>query len=243
MYDLIDKKKIRADDYITYFLVFGYILLILFYKIEWIMSIIVYPFTALFFYGIISFIKGVHKRNRGESKNAVRVIFGLGIVLFSFVFLLFLFSREGVAGQNIINLIAFPILTVGFAGVVKGKIVDKYMIRHRIINIIVGVITMLVCIFIFLSSYIFTRDFFLIYLLSLSVIVLMNLFCRAALYLSEFGLSLIHFSNFRLFFYIISDYLVFVNQDGNLILDKITDKKKDDDEPLKAIKLRIDNEY
>jgi hypothetical protein len=243
MFDFIDRKKVRADDYVTYFLVIAYLLLILFYKLEWIMSIIVYPFTALFFYGIITFLKGIKKRNRGESRNAVRVIFGLGATLFSVVFLLFLLTREGISRQNIINLIAFPIMAVGFAGIVKGKLVDKYMIIYRIINIIVGVITMLACLFIFLSSYLFTRDFFLIYIVSLSIMVLMNFLCRAAMYLSEYGLSLIHFSNFKLFFYIISDYLIFVNQDGNLILDKITNKKKDDDEPLKGLKVMLDKEY
>ena len=239
MYDLIDKKKVRADDYVTYFLLFGYVMLILFYKLEWIMSIIVYPFAALFFYGIISFVKGVNKRHRGDGKNAVRVIFGIGSVLLSFVFLVFILTRYNVTNQTILNLFAFPILIVGFAGIVKGIIIKKYSKRHRVINIIVGVITMLLCLFILVSSYFFIRDLFPIYLISLTIITIINVLCRAALYLSEFGLSLIHLRNFRLFFYIISDYLVFVNQDGNLILDKITDKKPDDDKPLKGLKLYV----
>jgi hypothetical protein len=236
MFDLIDKKKVRADDYISYFLVFSYIMLILFYKLEWIMSIIVYPFTALFFYGIISFIKGVNKRNRGDRKNAIRVIFGIGSVLFSFLFLVFILTQINVSNQNILNLFAFPILIVGFAGIIKGKMIKKYSIGYRVLNIIVGVFTMLICLFIIISSYFFTQDFFTIYLISLFILTLVNVLCRAALYLSEFGLSLIHLRNFRLFFYIISDYLVFVNQDGNLILNKITNKQPDDDEPMKILK-------
>ena len=56
---------------------------------------------------------------------------------------------------------------------------------------------------------------------SLSLIVLVNVISRAAMYLSEFGLSVLRLSNFKLFFYIISDYLLFVDQDGNIILNKI----------------------
>ncbi len=44
---------------------------------------------------------------------------------------------------------------------------------------------------------------------------------RAALYLSEFGLSLLDKNNYKLFFYIISDYLIYVNEEGNIVLTKL----------------------
>ena len=66
MLELINKEKIRADNYITGFLVVSYLGFALFFRLEWIMSVIIYPFVALFFYGALKVMNGVNKRNRGK---------------------------------------------------------------------------------------------------------------------------------------------------------------------------------
>jgi hypothetical protein len=72
-----------------------------------------------------------------------------------------------------------------------------------------------------ISSYFIYQNLALFNLISLFVILFVNILSRAALYLSEYGLSLMHLRNFKIFFYIISDYLIFVNHEGNLVLEKM----------------------
>lgn len=81
--------------------------------------------------------------------------------------------------------------------------------------------TLIICILTPFSYRIFDPSSFLFHIVSLSVALTANIISRAALYLSEFGLSLLHKNNFKLFFYIISDYLIYVNEEGNIVLTKI----------------------
>ena len=122
--------------------------------------------------------------------------------------------------QNLINLAVYPIAIVGFASIVKGKIIYLYSRKHRNINIIIGSITLIICM-LALSYSIYHPSSFLFYIISLSITLTANIISRAALYLSEFGLSLLDKNNYKLFFYIISDYLIYVNEEGNIVLTKL----------------------
>ena len=217
----IDKNKIRADNYITIFLVVGYLVFALFLKIEGLMGIIVYPFAALFAVGVLKIISGLNKRNRGRDNNFAKILLGLFYIIFTIWFLGFLFSMPNVTSQIIVNLIAFPILIVGIAGIIKGILITIFSLKWRIMNIIIGGITIEVCVLAFISPIILPNSFFLFHIINLFIILMLNVLGRAALYLSKFGLSLLHMRNFKIFLYIISDYLLQVDSDGNIILEKI----------------------
>ncbi|MBY8984388.1 MAG: hypothetical protein KGD65_04920 [Candidatus Lokiarchaeota archaeon] len=220
MIELIHKDKIRADDYISGFLILSYILFALFFRLELIMSLIVYPFISLFFYGIAKIINGINKRNRGNNRNPNRVLFGIISITFSIAFLNFFMAQPNVTFQNIINLAAYPVLIVGFASIIKGKFINAYSRKYRDINIGIGMISMIVCLLALFSSRILPSDFNILHAYSLSITLVVNILSRAALYLSEYNLSLLR--NFKLFFYIISDYFIYINNEGNIVLSKLS---------------------
>jgi len=221
MIELINKQKIRADDRISIILVVGYLIFALFFRLESFISLIVYPFVSLIIYGILKIINALNKRNKGKGDNTVKFMFGLVSIIFSIVFLMFILSFPNITSQIILNLIAFPLFIVGLAAIVKGKMVTVYLKKYRILNIIIGLITIIVCLLTFFSPVIFPNNSFLIHFTSLCIVLFLNILGRAALYLSEFGLSLKHVRNFRLFLYIISDYLLHIDINGNIILHKI----------------------
>ena len=222
MIELIHKDKIRADNYISGFLVISYILFALFFRLELIMSLLVYPFISLFFYGIAKIINGTSKRNKGNHKNLNRVLFGITSIIFSAAFLNLFITQPNVSFQNIINLAAYPILIVGVAGIIKAKFINAYSRKHRDISTTIGILTMVICMLALLSSRIFPPEFNIFHVFSLSIILVVNIVSRAALYLSEYNLSILKFRNFKLFFYIISDYFIYISKDGNIVLSKLT---------------------
>jgi len=221
MMDLIHKDKIRADNHISVVIIVSLLCYVLFFRLEALMSVLVYPLVALFFYGIMKIINGSNKRNRGNDSNLNRILFGILSIIFAVLILMFILRQPNVTVQTIINLTAFPLMIVGMAGIIKGSVIKIYSIKYCIINIIIGIMTIVVSILAFLSPVIIPQDFILIHAISLSIALLVNILGRAALYLSEFGLSLLHIRNFILFFYIISDYFIFVNHEGNIVLEKI----------------------
>ncbi|MFX1311391.1 MAG: hypothetical protein ACFFHD_02100 [Promethearchaeota archaeon] len=221
----INKKKIYADNVITIFLVVGYLFFALILRIEGLMGIIVYPFTALFAEGFLKVFSSLNKRNRGKDNNFLKILVGLSYMIFSLWFLSFLFSMPNVTTQIIINLVAFPMTIVGISGIIKGIIIDIYSLRFRILNIIIGGFTIGICSLAYLSPIFLPRSFFLFHIVALLLILLFNVLRRATPYLSEFGLSILSLRNLKVFFYIISDYLLQVDNIGNLLLEKIESYK------------------
>ena len=220
MIEFKNKAKIRADDYISSFLIIGTILFALFCTLESIMSLLVYHFIALFFHGILKIIAGTNKRNKGNPKNLNRVLFGIISIVFSIAVLYFFVNLPEVTPQNLITIATCPIIVVGLASIVKGIIINIYSRKHRYINIIIGTITLMFCTLALLSYQIFYPNSFLFHFVSLSIALITNIISRAALYLSEFSLSLLHKKNYKIFFYIISDYLIYVNKEGDIVLTK-----------------------
>jgi len=213
--EIINKNKIKADDYISVFLIASYLLFALFFRIEAFMSIIVYPFASLGIFGVLKIVNALNKRNPVHGKGN-KLFVGTIYIIFSVLFLGFLFSMPSISSHIIISLISFPLLVVGSAGIIKGMLIDIYLVKHRVINIIIGISTIVVC-FIAFSSIV---DNFLFNMIILSLTFLINVLSRAALYLSEYGLSLIHIKNFKLFLYIISDYIIYIDADGSIVLSK-----------------------
>jgi hypothetical protein len=215
--ELIDERKVRADDYITGAIIINLLVFILFFKLEAIMSIAVYPFTSLLIYGILKIFTGLKKRRTKGRININNILLGIIYIIFSLFLLNLIFTQPTVKSHHIIRLITFPIMIAGFAGIIKGLIINLYSVKYRMINIIVGFFTVIIS---FLTYSTIVNNF-LFNVILLCLTLLLNIFCRAALYLSEFGLSLMQIKNFKLLFYIISDYLIFVDNDGNLILSKL----------------------
>ncbi|MEE9379436.1 MAG: hypothetical protein V3V33_15530 [Candidatus Lokiarchaeia archaeon] len=213
--ETINKNKIKADNYISVFMIASYLLYALFFRIEALISIIVYPFASLGIYGVLKIINALNKRNPVHGKGN-KILVGTIYIIFSVLFLGFLFSMPNITSHIIISLISFPLLIVGFAGIVKGMLIDIYLEKHRVINILVSLSTIVVC-FIAFSSVV---NNLLFNMIILSLTFLINVLSRAALYLGEYGLSLIHIKNFKLFLYIISDYILYFDANGNIALSK-----------------------
>jgi len=211
------KKKIRADDYISLFIIISYFVYGLFFRLEALLAIGVYPFVALGIMGFLKILNGLRRKRDYGFGNINKILLGIIYIIISLLWLNFILFQNYVPSQIIISLIAFPLMNAGFAGIIKGIMIDDYSIKHRIMNALVGIITVIIC----LQAFFYIVNNFLFNIVLLSLIFLINILCRAALYLSEFGLSLIHITNFKLFLYIISDYLVSVDRDGNLVLNKI----------------------
>ncbi|MFW9880982.1 MAG: hypothetical protein ACFFG0_48590 [Candidatus Thorarchaeota archaeon] len=215
--EVINKNKIRADDYISIAVVVFYIIFALLYLMDAILSMIVYPFISLAVWGILKIIGTFNKRNNDNHGKLNKFLFGIISFVFSILFLWFILSQPNITPQRIISIIAFPMMIVAFAGIIKGLIIDIYSLKHRIMNIIIGIITL---VFSLIGFFYLIRDF-LFNFIAISLTLLFNIISRAALYLSEFGLSIVHLKNFKLFLYIISDYLIYFDRNGNIILNKI----------------------
>ncbi|MFW9826792.1 MAG: DUF308 domain-containing protein [Candidatus Thorarchaeota archaeon] len=218
IYEIIDKNKIRADDYITVLMVISYALFALFFRLEAFLSIIVYPFSALAIFGVLKIINALNRRRSDEGNIINKLLFGTASIIISVFFLNLILIQPNVTLNIIITLISFPLLIVGYAGIIKGLLIDKYSIKHRIVSVFVGIITLVVC----LLGLFYVINIFLMNILNLCIVFVLNVLSRAALYLSEYGLSLIRLKNFKLFLYIISDYLIFVDKNGDVLLSKIS---------------------
>jgi len=182
-----------------------------------VVSIIVYPLVALILRGILMIVISLRKKRHGNSVNLNKILLGIIYIMFGGFFINYILIQPKVTSKIIITLFAFPMVVVGMAGIIKGVIVDIYSTKYRILNILIGIVTVIIS-FMAIDS---PGEPFIMYILTLSSILLINLLSRAALYLSEYGLSLIHFKNFKLFFYIISDYILNIDIDGNIELRKI----------------------
>lgn len=216
--DIIDKNKIRADDYITILMVLSYALFALFFRREAFLSIIVYPFAALTVFGVLKIINALNKRNDDGRGKINKILFGIIAIIFSILFLNLILVQPNITSQILIALISFPLLVVGYAGIIKGLIVDKYSVKHRIVSIVIGTSTVVLCMLsLFNLMFSFLYNF-----IALCLILLLNILSRAALYLSEYGLKLIHLKNFKLFLYIVSDYVVHIDRNGNMVLEKFS---------------------
>lgn len=108
-------------------------------------------------------------------------------------------------------------IIVGLVGVIKGSMINIYSIKQRIMTIIIGIIAIPTNLLVLTNM----LNDLLLNIVILSLTLIFNILSRAALYLSEFGLSIVNIKNFKIFFYIVSDYLIYIDKDGNIVLSKI----------------------
>ena len=214
---IIDKNKIKADNYISVLLIASFLLFAMLFNLEAVLSVIVYPFACLAIYGVLIIIGALNKRNNTTHGSLNKILLGIIFIIFSILFLWFILSQPNVTSHRIIALITFPMIIVACAGIIKGYIIKIYSLKQRIMNIIIGFITFIINLLVLFNI----LNNFLFNIVVLSLTLLINIFSRAALYLSEFGLSIMHIKNLKLFLYIISDYLVMIDSNGNLVLSKL----------------------
>ncbi|MFX1499862.1 MAG: hypothetical protein ACFFDH_02730 [Promethearchaeota archaeon] len=215
--ELIDKNKIKADNYIIILTIGSYLIFALFFRLEALVCIFFYPFVALGIYGVLKIVNGLNKRNHGGYVNENMIVVGIIYIICSILFSIFILSQPNITSQIIISLISYPSLVVGCAGIIKGMLIEVYSIQYRLINILIGVITIIVSFFAFFP----VVKSFLFNMIILLIVFILNILSRAALYLSEYGLSLRHLKNFKLFLYIISNYVLDIDTNGDVIVSKI----------------------
>jgi len=199
--DAMYKQKLLANNINTGVLFIGVLSLGLFLRITFIMSFIFYPMFSLLIYGTLKIHKGFTKKLNELSLKILNILFGIGCILFGLWFLIFLFSFPNADLNQMIYLIAFPAMIVGIAGIVKGYIIKEYPYKYRAMNIYVGIITVIMTII----TFVLAENFFIFHISSLTITILLNIISRAAMYLSQYKLSL-KLTNLRYFFYIINDY-------------------------------------
>ncbi|MFW9946441.1 MAG: hypothetical protein ACFFDX_06380 [Candidatus Odinarchaeota archaeon] len=199
--NIIDRQKRQADAINLVILIAGVLILPLFLKLTFIMSIIIYPMFSLLIYGTLKIQKGFSKKLNNVPIKVLNVLFGIGCILFGLFLIIFIFSFPNADLYQIINLLAFPVIIIGLSGMVKGIIIREYPYKYRAMNIYIGIITVIIAII----AFILTGIGFIFHIFSLAITILLNIISRAAMYLSQFKLSL-KFRNLRYFIYIINDY-------------------------------------
>ena len=202
MEDFLNKKIISADNALSIIIIISIAVLFGFFTRIAIMCLIIYPSVSLIMYGFLKIYKGVYRKSLKVLKNILNIVFGIIGVIFAVLLITFIVLQPNVSFGNVIQIMAFPIMIMGSAGVLKGMMIDLYSISYRILNIIIGIITLIITGFAFSFSEII--PFF--HLFALSIMFFMNLIFRCGLYLSEFGLSLKKLRNFKIVLFIINNY-------------------------------------
>jgi len=204
--DLFNKKKLICDDIILITLLLSILVLFVFFRLIIFVSLMVYPFSSLFLYGIYYVYRSLTKKDRSLNIRVFRLILGIAALSFSTFMLLLIFSYPHITLSYVIYFLTIPALLIGLAAILKGSIIEVYTSIYRKLNILIGFSTFGVT---FLALY-YAESNFLLSLISLLFILTLNVILRFGLYLSEYGLSIRYLENIRLVFYIM-DNLQLVN--------------------------------
>ncbi|MFX1457896.1 MAG: DUF308 domain-containing protein [Promethearchaeota archaeon] len=216
----MERQKRQADGINLVILLIGVLIIPLFLKLTFIMSIIMYPMCSLLIYGILKIRKGFTKNLNNVPLKVLNILFGIGCILFGLFLIIFIFSFPNTSLNQIIYLLAFPAIITGLSGIVKGIIIKEYPYKYRAMNIYVGIITLIITII----AFSLTESGFIFHIFSLPITILLNIISRAAMYLSQYKL-LLRFRNIRYFFYIINDYPEF-EISRKIMLRKLMIKQK-----------------
>jgi len=200
--DLYNKEKLRCDDIILITLILSIGILFLFFRLIVFVSMMIYPIFSLFLYGIYNVYKGLAKKDTTPTNRVLRVILGIGGLTFSTFMVLLIFSYSNITLSYVIFFLSIPVLFIGLAAILKGRIIQVYSPIYRKLNILIGFLTLIIT---FLALY-YVEAYFILSLISLLVLLTLNGILRSGLYLSEYGLSLRNLKNIRLVFYIMDNF-------------------------------------
>ena len=195
---VLNKKKLLVDNLILVTLLILMVTLIIFFHLIFIMSTAVYPMSCLLIYGFLRAHKGIFNKNLNYIKKVLNLIAGVIFIMFSSLILILIFSQPHIPASYIIYFLALPSFFIGLAGFLKGLIVNTFSPLFRSLNVAFGILTIITTYF----AILFADVSFIFYLCSLLIALALNGVLRSALYLSEYGLSLKSFRNFKLVFII-----------------------------------------
>jgi hypothetical protein len=187
----LNPQKERADSCILASIVVIFIILVVFFRLVALMSIIVFPLSSLFLYSSYCLVHGLFKRRINSSFRIKNILYGIFGIPFSVFFLVIIFSQANITRAYVIYFLAIAIIIIGFAGIIKSILITIYKKQLRIINIIIGYFTIVFSIIV--CIYAVTLFFYII--IGFSIVLILNAVYRAAMYLSEYHLSLKHLKN------------------------------------------------
>ena len=195
---VLNKQKILVDNIILAIFLIMIGILYFFFQLILFVSLVVYPMSCLLIYGFLRTHKGIFDRNLDYIKKVLNLIGGVICIISSSFMLILIFSQPPIHASYIIYFLALPSFFIGLAGVLKGLIINIYSPLSRILNIVFGIFTIITT----YNAIIFADASFIYYLYTLLIVIALNGVLRSALYLSEYGLSLKSFRNFKLVFVI-----------------------------------------
>lgn len=201
---LMNKQKLMVENIVSVAIIIVIFTLLLFFRLIAIMSIVVYPMVVLLPYGIYKSYKTIFNRELKISGKVLQFIFQMSYAIFSMLFLNMLFSYPHITASYIIYFLSIPILLIGFAGFLKGLIVEVYSPSLRGFNMVIGIITVIETII----AIIFADVNFVFHFFTLLVVLSLNGILRAALYLSEYALSLKKKRNIKIVFTIMNNLII-----------------------------------
>ena len=210
---LINKQKLLVDDIISVILIINLLFLALFIHLLALMSIGVYPLFCLLLYGLYRVYRSIFYRKLNFIRRVLNLFFGIACIIISSFILNIIFTQPNITASVIIYLLSMPIFLIGLAGLLKGLIVNVYSPLFRFLNVLIGAITVLFTVI----AIIFAETAYIFHLFTLLITLTLNGILRAALYLSEYGLSLKSFKNLKLVWFIM-DSLQLSQQEDNQIL-------------------------
>jgi len=200
---LMNKRKLMVNNIVGVALIIVIFAQLLFFRLIAIMSIVVYPMASLLPYGVYRVSRTIIDPEVSLRGKIIKIAFQIGYTIFSLLFLNMLFSYPHITLSYVIYFLSIPTLLIGLAGFLKGLMIDVYSQRFRFLNILIGMFTVF-----YTSVAIILADFnFVVHLVILLVVLSLNGILRAALYLSEYGLSLNKMKSFKIVFYIMESNL------------------------------------
>ena len=202
--ELVDKGKIRCDNYISITLIIGILILLLFFRLLTYMSLMIFPFFSLFLHGVDYIYRLATKKYKTVKTRVFRLILGIFYIGLSTFVIWLVFSHPQITLSYIVYFLSIFMVFIGLAGIFKGFMIEVYSIFYRKANIIIGFTTL---IGIVLAIY-FVEFYFFLSLTSLIVLLVLNGIVRSGLYLSEYGLSIRNLKNIKYVFFIMDNFVV-----------------------------------
>jgi len=197
----MNRQKLLIDDTISALLLIIIIYLIIFNIKLAIMSLAVYPFFSLLVYGFYRAYKSIFDRNLKFIFRVLNISFGIASIMFSSNFIDSLLTHPKTPTSFTIYLLGMPIFLIGLAGLLKGLIVNVYTPNFRILNVLIGALTIFFAVF----AIVYVEIGFIFHLFTLLTTLTLNGILRSALYLSEYGLKLKNLKNLKLVWFIMDN--------------------------------------
>ena len=113
--NILDRQKRIADEINLAIIIIGVLFLGMFLKLTFVMSLMIYPMFSLLIYGILKIRKGFTKKLNEMSLKILNVLFGVACILFGLFLITLIFSYPNIGLNQIIYLLAFPVIIVGIA--------------------------------------------------------------------------------------------------------------------------------